>query len=57
MDSIKLIATIAYINLRLLNKGDVITMIEFEDGGGYKFNYKTMYLGAKAEFIDLTGKI
>lgn len=55
MDTMKLIAAIAYIKLNKLAKGDDITMIEFEDGGGYKFNYRTLLTGG--HFVDLTGKI
>lgn len=55
MSSLKLIAAIAYLKLNMLNPGDTITMIEFEDGSGNKFNYRTVVTGLK--YIDLTGKI
>jgi len=56
MEELKLIAAITHIKLYHLRKGDVLTMIEFEDGGGYKFNYASMY-NRKPQYIDLTGKI
>lgn len=56
MESLKLIAAIAYIQSNQLIKGDYITQIQFEDGSHTKFNYTSSAVGILT-FIDLTGKI
>lgn len=59
MNSLKLIAAIAYIKLNILKEDEIMTMIEFEDGSGYKFNYKSFSKGnrTRTHYIDLNGKI
>lgn len=51
-----MILAIIYISLNIIPADDCITAIEFEDGGGYKFNYHTRDNKA-SQFIDLTGLI
>jgi hypothetical protein len=56
MDEIKMIAAITHIRMYHLAKGDCITMIEFEDGSGYKFNYRTIY-NKTPQHVNLIDKI
>jgi len=56
MNSLKLIAAIAYIELHITKGEGFVTMIQFEDGGGNRFNFKTTN-SSELKFIDLTGRI
>lgn len=48
---------LAHLNneVKALNPDNQITGIDFEDGSGYKFNYRVN--NGKWTFVDLTGKI
>ena len=56
LETIKLIAAICYIQKHIIAKDEKVLMIEFEDGSGNKFNYRSTHERGD-KFIDLTGKI
>jgi hypothetical protein len=56
MKSLKLIAAIAWIELNITKGEGFVTMIQFEDGNGNRFNFRTSN-STETKFIDLAGKI
>lgn len=56
MNTLKLIAAISYLTLNVIPATDMLISIEFEDGSGYKFNYRLQH-EKRNRYIDLTGKI